>query len=216
MPKLPSTPWLASETPASAKRHAPATARNREPIARVLSEELPARGLVLEIASGSGEHVVHFAKEFPNLAFQPSDPDEEACASVCAWIAETGVTNVRDPLLLDVGARPWPIGRADVILCINMVHISPWFATLSLLDGAAEVLPESGVLFLYGPYRREDVVTAESNEAFDRSLRARNPEWGLRHLEDVDREAAARGFARTRLVEMPANNLSLVFRRGSL
>jgi SAM-dependent methyltransferase len=180
----------------------------------VLSEELPGRGVVLEIASGSGEHVVHFAKEFPHLEFQPSDPDDEARASIRAWIADAGVPNVREPVALDVLARPWPVGRVDAILCINMVHISPWSATLSLLDGAAEALSETGVLYLYGPYRRDGVVTAESNEAFDRSLRGRNPEWGLRRVEDLEREASARGLSRTRLVEMPANNLSLVLRRA--
>jgi SAM-dependent methyltransferase len=216
MPKLPSTPWLASEAPTSAKRHAPATARNRDPIARVLYEELPESGLVLEIASGSGEHVVHFAQELARLVFQPSDPDEEARASIRAWTEETGVRNVREPLALDVEAAAWPIARADAVLCINMVHISPWSATLGLLDGAARVLSGAGALFLYGPYRRDGVVTAESNEAFDRSLRERNPSWGLRRLEDLDREASARGFVRTRLVEMPANNLSLVYRREAV
>src|SRR5882757_4786880 len=156
------TPWIAAEAGEAARRHAPATRRNREAIAAVLMEELPVTGLVLEIASGSGEHVAHFAREFPGHEWQPSDPDADARASVTAWTR--GLRNVGAPLAIDAAAPDWPIDRADAVLCINMVHISPWEATLGLLAGAARILPASGPLILYGPYRREGVETAPSNE----------------------------------------------------
>jgi hypothetical protein len=195
------------------KRFAPATERNREPIGAVLREVLPATGLVLEVASGSGEHAVHFASLFPRLDWQPSDPDPDAVASIRAWADEAGLTNLREAVALDAAAAAWPLRRADAIVCINMVHISPWAATLGLLDGAAGLLAPGAPLYLYGPYRRRDVPTAPSNEAFDRSLKERNPEWGLRNLEDVVAEAERRSFRLGRVVEMPANNLSVVFRR---
>lgn len=192
------------------RRHAPATLRNREAITAVLADVLPASGLVLEIASGSGEHVAYFARALPGRDWQPSDPDPDARASIAAWCA--GLDEVRSPLTLDAAAPDWPIDRADAVLCINMVHISPWEATLGLLAGAARILPAGAPLILYGPYRREGVATAPSNEAFDQSLRARDPRWGLRSVEAV--RDAARGFVFDRLVEMPANNLMLVFRRA--
>ena len=194
------------------KRHAPATGRNREPILAVLRDVLAERGTVLEVASGTGEHVVHFAAAFPQLAFQPSDPDPDALASIEAWRAEAGLGNVLAPVRLDAAADEWPVDRADAILCINMVHISPWAATVGLMRGAGRLLPEGGPLVLYGPYRRMGVPTAPSNEAFDESLRSRDPEWGLRKLEDVTAEAQANGLALERIVEMPANNLTAVFR----
>jgi hypothetical protein len=192
-------------------RHAPATARNREPILAVLRDFLPATGLILEIASGTGEHVSYFAERLPDLDWQPSDPDPDAIASTTAW-AE-GIPNIRTPLQLDAAAPDWPISRADAMLCINMVHISPWAATQGLFAGAARVLPQGAPLYLYGPYRRADVPTAPSNEAFDASLSARNPGWGLRQLDDVIVVAERTGFRFDRLVEMPANNLSVIFRR---
>jgi hypothetical protein len=192
-------------------RHAPATARNREPILAVLRDFLPATGLILEIASGTGEHVSYFAERLPDLDWQPSDPDPDAIASTTAW-AE-GIPNIRTPLQLDAAAPDWPISRADAMLCINMVHISPWAATQGLFAGAARVLPQGAPLYLYGPYRRADVPTAPSNEAFDASLSARNPGWGLRQLDDVIMVAERTGFRFDRLVEMPANNLSVIFRR---
>ncbi|HVI97813.1 MAG TPA: DUF938 domain-containing protein [Sphingomonas sp.] len=203
-------PWFdaAADGP---RRHAPATRRNREAIAEVLMNALPVTGLVLEVASGSGEHCAHFAHEFPGLNWQPSDPDADARASIASWCK--GMANVRPPLDLDAVASEWPIDRADAVVCINMVHVSPWEATLGLLAGAAQVLPRGGPLVLYGPYRRDDAPTAESNEAFDISLKARDPRWGLRRVEDVRAAAEDAGFAFDRLVEMPANNLSLVFRR---
>lgn len=192
-------------------RHAPAAARNRDPILAVLRETLPASGLILEIASGTGEHVCHFAEALPQLDWQPSDPDPDALASIAAW--SEGIPNIRRPFRLDAAAPDWPLSHADAILCINMIHISPLSATEGLFAGAARLLPPGAPLYLYGPYRRADVLTAPSNEAFDASLQARNPEWGLRQLEDVLALAKHAGFGFERLVEMPANNLSLVLRR---
>ena len=196
-----------------ARRTAPHVARNAVPILEVLRDVLPAEGLVLEIASGSGEHVLAFARGFPNLAWQPSDPDPVALASIEAWRAAEGAPNLLAPLRLDAAAPDWPLERADAILCINMVHISPWSATLGLLDGAARLLAPGAPLYLYGAYRRDGVLTAPSNEAFDRSLRERNPDWGVRRLEDVAAEAERRSLALDRVIEMPANNLSVIFRR---
>ena len=199
-------------TAADPRRFAPATERNREPIAQVLGGVLPARGRVLEVASGTGEHVVHFARAFPDIVWQPSDPDPGALASIAAWKAEAGLGNVLEPIRLDAAAT-WPAVEADAILCINMVHISPWAATEGLMRGAKAVLKPGAPLILYGPYRRAGVPTAPSNEAFDASLRARDPEWGLRTVEAVAAEALAQGLELERLVEMPANNLTLAFRR---
>jgi hypothetical protein len=192
-------------------RHAPATARNRDPILAVLRDILPSSGLVLEIASGTGEHVRCFAEALPALDWQPSDPDPDALASIAAW--SEGVPNIHPPLQLDASAPDWPIEQADAILCINMIHISPWAATEGLFAGAARLLIPDAPLYLYGPYRRADVPTAPSNEAFNLSLKARNPAWGLRRLEDVIALAGRSGFRFDRLVEMPANNVSVVFRR---
>lgn len=195
------------------KRHAPAAERNREPIAAVLTEELPATGLVLEVASGTGEHAVHFARTFPALAWQPSDPDADARASIAAWRDEEGLANLLPPLALDAAAPPWPIGSADAVLCINMVHISPVAATHGLLEGAAALLGPGAPLILYGPYVEAGVATVPSNIEFDGWLKGRNPEWGLRSVEWLDGLAAGHGFARTRRVAMPANNLTLVYRK---
>ena len=194
------------------KRHAPAAERNRGPIAEVLRDVLPASGTVLEIASGTGEHAAYFAGLFPHLTWQPSDADPDALNSIEAWAADGNAPNLRPALMLDA-AGTWPVEAADAVLCINMTHISPWTATAGLLRGAGRVLPAGGPLVLYGPYRRAGVSTAESNEAFDRSLRARNPDWGLRALEDVAAEAEAQGLELERVVEMPANNVTAVFRR---
>jgi hypothetical protein len=193
--------------------HYPATARNRDAIVAVLRGVLPASGVVLEVASGSGEHVAHFAQAFPALAFQPSDPEEAARQSIAAWARQAGLANVRPPLALDAAAEDWPLSVADAILCINMIHIAPWRATQGLLRGAARLLPAGAPLYLYGPYRRTGVVTAPSNEAFDASLKARHPEWGLRDLEVVAALARDHGFSAPAVTEMPANNLSVVFRR---
>ncbi|HEX8365309.1 MAG TPA: DUF938 domain-containing protein [Allosphingosinicella sp.] len=196
------------------KRHAPATSRNREPIAAVLREVLPASGTVLEVASGTGEHAASFARLFPHLDWQPSDADPQAVASIEAWAADSGAPNLLPPLLLDAASERWPVKRAEAILCVNMVHISHWAATVGLMRGAGRRLPPGAPLVLYGPYRRRDVPTAPSNEAFDADLKRRDAQWGLRALEDVTAEAEANGLALERLVEMPANNLTLVLRRG--
>jgi hypothetical protein len=196
------------------RRQAPAAARNRQPILDVLRPHLPARGLVLEVASGSGEHTAHFAQALPDLTFQPSDPDAVARASIDDWAATLGLANVRPALELDAAAEAWPIAGADAIACINMIHISPWESTIGLIRGAARLLPKNGTLFLYGPYFRDGFEAAASNLAFDRDLRARNPAWGIRALEEVVALAQANGFAPPLITEMPANNLSVVFRLG--
>lgn len=195
------------------RQHAPATSRNRDFILDVLRETLPAQGVILEIASGSGEHVVHFARLFPNLVLQPSDREPDALRSIAAWVSATGVTNVRPPVVLDASQLPWPVGSADGIVCINMIHISPWEATLGLVRGAAALLPPTAPLYLYGPYKRAGFATAPSNLAFDRNLRDRDPTWGLRDLEAVAAVAQSVGFSAPAITEMPANNLSVVFRR---
>ena len=198
-----------------ARLTAPAVARNRMAILEQLQRHFPERGLVLEVASGSGEHIVHFAAAAgPHLLFQPSDPDPAARASIDAWARSLTDRRIRPAIALDATSDRWPVDRADVVVCINMTHISPWAATLGLMRGAARVLPAGGTLFLYGPYRRGRQHTAPSNEAFDQDLRARNPEWGVRDLEAVAAAAAAAGFEAPVVVEMPANNLSLVFGRG--
>lgn len=193
---------------------APAADRNRAPILAVLTRVLPKNGVVLEIASGTGQHVVHFARGLPNLTWQPSDPDPEKRASISAWLEKEPPANIRDPLEIDVRVEPWPVDAADAVLCINMVHIAPWAATLHLMAGASRLLARGGVLFLYGPFRRSGRHTAPGNEAFDAMLRAENPEWGVRDLETVEEVAQRHGFVLEEIVEMPTNNLSLVFRRS--
>lgn len=195
------------------RRSAPAALRNRDPILAVLRDELPASGLVIEIASGTGEHVVHFARHLPALVWQPSDPMISARASITAWTAAEALANVLPPLELDASAGDWPIAAADAMLCINMVHISPWDATRGLMRNAGRLLPHGAPLLLYGPYKRPDRPIEPSNAAFDADLRVRDPRWGLRDLADVKAEAAANAFRLTRIVEMPANNLTLVFRK---
>ena len=197
-----------------AKRSAPAALRNREPIAEVLREWLPADGLVLEIASGTGEHAVHFAEAFPQLEWQPSDVDAAALASIEAWRGASGLANVRAPLVLDASSADWPCDRAGAILSINMVHISPWASAIGLVRGAARLLPPCGALILYGPWLKDDIETAPSNLAFDADLRRRNPQWGLRRVEDFAELAAAHALALAEVRAMPANNLMLLFRKG--
>ena len=194
-----------------ARRYAPATARNRGPLLDVLRGVLPQEGLVLEVASGSGEHAIHFAAALPDLVWQPTDPDEGARASIDAWALEAGLQNVLPALPLDASAWPWTVEAADAVLCVNMIHIAPWSAALGLLRGAREILPPGGPLVLYGPFLRADFQTAQSNIDFDADLRRRNPEWGIRSLEEVAR--AAEGFSLERVAEMPANNLTVIFRR---
>jgi SAM-dependent methyltransferase len=195
------------------KRQAPAAARNRQPILDVLQPRLPREGLVLEVASGTGEHIVHYATARPELTFQPSDPDVDARASVDDWVRTLGLANVRPALEIDVTARTWPVERADAVLCCNMIHIAPWEAAVGLVAGAARVLSPGGLFFLYGPYRQGGRHTAPSNEAFDADLKRRNPAWGVRDIEAVIDLTGAQGFSTPEIVEMPANNLSLLFNR---
>ncbi|MBE9606505.1 DUF938 domain-containing protein [Acetobacteraceae bacterium H6797] len=199
--------------PAGAKRTAPSAGRNRGPILDVMRPWLPERGLVLEIASGSGEHAVFFAEALPGLVFQPTDPEPAAIASIGAWAAETGLPNICPPLALDVTQAEWPVAEADAVICINMIHIAPWDATLGLLDGASRLLSSGRSLCLYGPYRQAGVSFAPSNQAFDEDLRRRNPAWGIRQLETVAHEAELRGFRLEAVQPMPANNLCVRFVR---
>ena len=191
----------------------PAVARNRDPILAVLRRHLPAQGTVLEIAAGTGEHAAYFAPNFPRLAWQPTDLDPDALASIEAHRAATNAPNLRAPIELDVTAPAWPLTRADAVLSINMIHISPWTAAQGLMAGAARLLPAGGVLYLYGPFKENGVHTAPSNAAFDQSLRARDAAWGVRDVGDVRTLADSHGFDFVERVAMPANNLSLVFRR---
>lgn len=196
------------------RRSAPAALRNREPIAKVLSEWLPPNGLVLEIASGTGEHAVFFAERFPALDWQPSDIHPDALSSIEAWHRQSGLPNVREPLELDAAATDWPLGTADAMLSINMVHISPWKSALGLLDGAARLLCPGAPLIMYGPWLRSDVPTVPSNLDFDADLRRRDPEWGLRSVEEFTKAAGERGLWLEETRAMPANNLMLLLRRA--
>ncbi|KVD05588.1 SAM-dependent methyltransferase [Burkholderia ubonensis] len=197
----------------SMRLSAPAAERNRGPILDVLRRVLPARGDVLEIASGTGQHVVHFAAGLPGLHWRPSDPDAQARRSIAAWIAQAGLSNVDAPLAFDVRDAAWPFAALDAIVCINMIHIAPWACAEALFAGASRVLRPGGVLVLYGPYRREGRHTAPSNAAFDAQLRSRDPSWGVRDLETVVALGLDRRLDCIEVVEMPANNLSVVFRR---
>lgn len=198
---------------AGLRRSAPAALRNREPIADVLAGWLPERGLVLEIASGTGEHGVFFARRFPAIEWQPSDCDSEARQSIAAWVAQAGLPNLREPLVIDAGSPDWPVERAAALFNANMAHISPWAASLGLIAGASRVLAPGGPLILYGPWLKDDIETAPSNLAFDADLKRRDPEWGLRRVEDFAAAAAAKGLMLAEWRQMPANNLMLLFRR---
>ncbi|MFO0750235.1 MAG: DUF938 domain-containing protein [Myxococcota bacterium] len=207
-------------TPTDARERWPATRRNRDPILERLREALPARGEVLEIASGSGEHAVYFAQALPELGWQPTEREPRLLASIAAWRAEPEAgappENLRAPVVLDVHARPWqtPRARYEALYCANMIHIAPWQATLDLFAGAAEVLVPGAVLVLYGPFAQGGRHTAPSNEAFDQSLRERDARWGVRDLDAVVAVAASHGFALRGRHDMPANNLTVVFARG--
>ena len=197
------------------KLHAPATLRNREAILAVLRDVLPAAGVVLEIAAGSGEHAVFFAAALSALAWQPTDPDSESLSSIADHRADAALANLRAPLRGDVTEAGWARDlAADAVVCINMIHIAPWEACLGLLAGASALLAPGKPLYLYGPYRIDGAFPAPSNADFDASLRGRDPRWGVRDLPDVTRAAEAVGFTRERVVAMPANNHSVVFRRG--
>lgn len=223
------TPWDPSSAasaqdttlPDDRRLHAPAVARNRDAILDILRGLLPAAGLVLEIASGSGEHVVHFARALPGLTFQPSDPNPDALVSIRAWAEQSAAGNILPPIRIDAASGDWSAslrpGPAPIaILCINMIHIAPWAATQGLMRQAGALLQPGAPLILYGPFRRAGRPLEPSNAAFDDSLRERDAAWGLRELEDVAALAAEAGFGEPEVIEMPANNLSVVFRRALL
>jgi hypothetical protein len=199
---------------AEAGLFAPAAEGNKHPILAVLQRALPERGLVLEIASGTGQHVAHFAQALPALEWQPTDPDPEMHVSIACWIAYHQLANVRPPIALDAAVHPWPINRADAVVCINMIHVAPWQTTADLMAGAAGVLPAGGILFLYGPYRRFGRHTAPSNAAFDAQLRAADPRWGLRDLEAILDIAGEHGFTDPEITGMPANNHAVILRKN--
>jgi SAM-dependent methyltransferase len=195
------------------KLHHPHVARNREPILAVLKRLLPARALVLEIASGSGEHAAFFAKSLPSVSWLPSEIDTKALASIAAFRAEAGVPNLLAPVRLDVTAESWPVKRVNAVVCNNMTHISPWAASQGLVAGAARTLRPGGMLYLYGPYKIDGRHTAPSNAEFDAYLRQQNPEWGIRDLGDMRELGARHKLTLTETVPMPANNLSIILRR---
>ena len=201
------------DTGPDGRRSAPAALRNRGLIAEVLRDWLPAEGLVLEIASGTGEHSALFAERFPKLEWQPSDLNTDALASIRAWSEIARLPNLRPPIEVDASSGEWPITGANAVLNINMVHISPWSAALGLLDGAARLLSANAPLILYGPWTTDAYPTAPSNLEFDADLKRRNPAWGLRKVEDFAKEAGTRGFIFGEQRQMPANNLMLLFRR---
>ncbi|MGF6573179.1 Protein of unknown function [Paraburkholderia fungorum] len=202
-----------TESHPALRQRSPSAERNREPILAVLREALPATGRVLEIASGTGQHAMCFAAALPGLDWQPSDADADARASIAAWIAHDGLPNVRAPLALDVHQPDWGVDSLDAVVCINMIHISPWSATQALFAGASRRLADGGVLYLYGPYKRGGAHTSPSNEAFDQQLRSRDPAWGVRDMETVVTLGASLGLVCDEPIAMPANNFSLVFRK---
>jgi hypothetical protein len=192
----------------------PSAERNKGPIGEILCRMLPPNGRVVEIASGTGQHVVHFANMMPNLTWQPTERDGDCLRSIAGWLALKAPPNVRTPLHLDVHEAPWPLRSADGIVCINMVHIAPWSATQALMRGAGRMLPAAGIMYLYGPYKKGGQHTSASNQAFDAQLRAADPLWGVRDLEEMTKVATTENFNLQCTCEMPANNLSLIFRKG--
>lgn len=201
-------------TSADQRMFSPSAARNVGPIVAVLKQVLPAHGTVLEIGCGTGEHVVHFAEAMPKLTFQPSDPDSDARASTRSWIKFAGLSNVLPPLDVDVSAKAWGVERAapfDAIVSLNMIHIAPWAASLGLFAGAGRLLRAGGLLVLYGPFMRNGAHNAPSNAAFDASLKARNPSWGVRDITDLEAVATSCELSLRETIDMPANNMSLVF-----
>ncbi|MGB5723383.1 MAG: DUF938 domain-containing protein [Parasphingorhabdus sp.] len=206
--------WSTDTAIPGRQRHAPATLRNRDAIVKVLRGILPDRGTILEIASGTGEHVVYFGQAFPGLTFQPSDPDPACLQSIAAWSKREGMANVLPPLQLDAQAALWDVPKPAAILCINMVHISPWESSIGLFEKAGKLLDPGAPFYLYGPYLRDEVETAPGNLDFERSLKSRNLRWGLRDVADMDALATRNGFVQESLSEMPANNISLIYRKS--
>ncbi|SAK86836.1 SAM-dependent methyltransferase [Caballeronia catudaia] len=200
---------------AAVRRRAPAAERNRDAILSVLARVLPPDGIVLEIASGTGQHAVHCASALPGIVWQPSDPDADARNSIAAWRAHAGLANLNAPLALDVTDDDWGIANVAAIVCINMIHIAPWEAAEGLFRGAGARLSAGGVMVLYGPYRRNGAHTAPSNEAFDQQLRANDPRWGVRDMETVEALGKQAGFTLVEIVAMPANNFSVVFEKNA-
>lgn len=196
--------------------HSPAAERNKEPILSVLRRVLPVQGTVLEIASGTGQHAMHFASALPTLTWQPTDPDAAGRAAIAARVSQAGLPNLLAPLALDVLAAPWPVASADAVVCINMIHISPQATTPALFAGCDRILKGPGPVVLYGPFQRQDKPLAPSNAAFDASLKARNPQWGLRDLQWVSTAAARHGFEQVEVCELPANNIAVVYRRTGI
>ena len=221
MPKpSPPSPW-GRRTPVAeagdARRFAPSASRNEAPILDVLRDVLPDTGRALEIGSGTGQHIAAFASAFPGLQWQPSDPFADSIASTAAWVAQADLDNLADPLALDVTTPDWPAaldGPRDAIVCINVLHIAPWAVTEGLMAGAGRLLAPGGILYFYGPYKRDGRHTAQSNADFDASLRPRDPTWGIRDIADVAACAEANGLTLERTVDMPRDNFSLVFRRA--
>lgn len=201
--------------PPSARRHSPASERNAAPILAELLKRLPAQGVMLEVASGTGQHAAAFSAALPGWQWQPTDFDAGALPSIAAWCE--GRPNVRPPLQLDVLSDPWPgvAAQVDAMFCANMIHIAPWACTAGLMRGAARHLAPHGLLLTYGPYFEDDMETAPSNLAFDADLQRRNPSWGVRRLADVAAVAAGQGLVLHERVAMPANNLLLVWQRAS-
>ncbi len=202
----------AAATPAD-RACSPAAERNRDAILAVLREALPGAGVALEVAAGSGQHAVHLAAGLPGWQWHPTDADPAALRSIAAWTATAALANLAPPARLDVRDRAWPLAHADAVVCINMIHIAPWESACALVEGAARILDPGGLLYLYGPFRRDGRHTAPGNAAFDANLRARDPAWGVRDLEVVAALAGQSGFGPPALVAMPANNLSVLFRR---
>ncbi|MFW5833249.1 MAG: DUF938 domain-containing protein [Pseudomonadota bacterium] len=198
------------------RRFTPAAERNLAPLTAVLADLVPQHGRVLEVASGSGQHVVHWASVFAGLDFQPSDPDPDARTSIAAWTAQAGVANVRSPLALNLAESDWWHSLEapfDLLVAVNLTHISPWPVTLGLFEGAGALLSPGGRLVIYGPFAEHGVLAPPSNRRFDAVLRAENPAWGVRDVADLDAAAAPVGLALTHRVAMPANNLVLVWER---
>lgn len=204
----------------SFKKNAPATQRNKEPIIKVLKECLPDHGTILEVASGTGQHTIYFIEHLPNHYWQPSDPDEANRKSISAWWWDVQLNNILPPLDLNTQDEHWSVEKIDLplpvssIVCINMIHIAPWEATIGLMQGAARILPKEGILYLYGPYKVDGKHTAPSNELFDISLRSQNSKWGIRNLTTVTDLAQKNGLEFVKTVDMPANNLSVIFRKS--